>query len=212
MYSSHKQVGRTRVNKVRESLKTKKTHVHHKKNKVTGLDKLFLLQKDLFKDGLNLNEYVEYLTDKIEKKNYYYRGLNSDDIDALKKRYGDLIEKENMEYNRIGDEKALNRKRRKQFRDKKRKLVYEKKRELIGELFKHMKSTNSIGVLRNTELLSDDPDKWRDTKKALFSGGRYIEPQDKKWNKVYGVIVSPLQCYLFNLHSPEEMNRYVFEN
>ena len=36
MYSSHKQVGRSRVNKVREGLKTKKTHVQHKKNKVTG--------------------------------------------------------------------------------------------------------------------------------------------------------------------------------
>ena len=76
MYSSHKQVGRTRVNQVREGLKTKKTHVQHKKSKVTGLDKLFLLQKELFREGLNLNEYVEYLTDKIEKKNYYYRGLN----------------------------------------------------------------------------------------------------------------------------------------
>ena len=212
MYSSHKQVGRTRVNKVREGLKTKKTHVQHKKSKVTGLDKLFLLQKDLFRDGLNLNEYVEYLTDKIEKKNYYYRGLNSDNIDALKKRYGDLIEKENMEYNRIGDEKALSRKRRKQFREKRGKLVYEKRKELIGELFKTMKSSNSIGVLRSTELLSDDPDKWTETKKTLFSGGRYIETQDKKWNKVYGVIVSPLSCHLFNLHSPEEMNRYVFEN
>ena len=212
MYSSHKQVGRSRVNKVREGLKTKKTHVQHKKRKVTGLDKLFLLQKDLFRDGLNLNEYVEYLTDKIDKKNYYYRGLNSDDIDALKKRYGDLIEKENMEYNRIRDEKALSRKRRKQFREKRRKLVYEKRRELIGELFKHMKSSNSIGVLRNTELLSDDPDRWTETKKTLFSGGRYIETQDKKWNKVYSVIVSPLSCHLFNLHSLEEMNRYVFEN
>ena len=131
MYCSHKQVGRTRVNQVREGLKTKKTHVQHKKNTKTGLDKLFLLQNDLFKEGLNLNEYVEYLTDKIDKKHYYYRGLNSDNIDALKDRYGGLIEKENMEYNRIGDEKALNRKRRKQFREKRGKLVYEKRRELL---------------------------------------------------------------------------------
>ena len=212
MYSSHGQIGRIRVNKVWESLKTKKTHVQHKKNKVTGLDKLFLLQKDLFRDGLNLNEYVEYLTGKINKKHYYYRGLNSDNIDALKKRYGDLIEKENMEYNRIGDEKALSRKRRKQFREKRGKLVYKKRKELIGELFKHMKSTNSIGVLRNTELLSDDPDKWGNTKKTLFSGGRYIETHDAKWVKVYRLIVSPLSCHLFNLHSLQEMNRYVFEN
>ena len=77
---------------------------------------------------------------------------------------------------------------------------------------KLMKSSNSIGVLRNTELLSDDPGRWKDTKKSLFSGGRYIETQDKKWNKVYSVIVSPLSCHLFNLHSYDEMNRYVFEN
>ena len=75
MYSSHKQVGRSRVNKVREGLKTKKTHVQHKKNKVTGLDKLFLLQNELFKEGLNLNEYVEYLSDKV-KLNFITNTLN----------------------------------------------------------------------------------------------------------------------------------------
>lgn len=212
MFCSNAQMGRTRVNKVREGLKTKKTHVQYKKNNVTGLDKLFLLQNELFKEGLDLNEYVDYLIDKIEKKKYYYNGLNSGNIEKLKERYEKLIEKENLRYNKIGDEKVLNRKRRKQFREKKGKLVYEKKKELIGELFKHMKSSNSIGVLRNTELLSDDPDRWKDTKKSLFSGGRYIETQDKKWNTVYSAIVSPLSCHLFNLHSYDEMNRYVFEN
>ena len=212
MFCSNAQMGRTRVNKVREGLKTKKTHVQYKKNNVTGLDKLFLLQNDLFKEGLDLNEYVDYLTDKIEKKKYYYNGLNSENIEKLKERYEKLIEKENLNYNKIGDEKKLNRKRRKQFREKRGKLVYEKKKELIGELFKHMKSSNSIGVLRNTELLSDDPGRWKDTKKSLFSGGRYIETQDKKWNKVYSFIVSPLSCHLFNLHSYYEMNRYFFEN
>jgi hypothetical protein len=212
MFCSNSQMGRTRVNKVREGLKTKKTHVQYKKNNVTGLDKLFLLQNELFKGGLDLNQYVDYLTDKIEKKKYYYNGLNSENIEKLKERYEKLIEKENLNYNKIGDEKKLNRKRRKQFREKKRKLVYEKRKELIGELFKHMKSSNSIGVLRNTELLSDDPDRWKGTQKSLFSGGRYIETQDKKWSKVYSDIVSPLSCHLFNLHSYEEMNRYVFEN
>ena len=212
MYCSHKQVGRIRVNRVRDGLKTRKTHVQYKKNTKTGLDKLFLLQKDLFRDGLNLDEYVEYVTDKIDKKHYYYRGLNSDNIDALKDRYSGLIEKENMEYNRIGDEKQLNRKRRNQFREKKKKIVYDKRRELMGELFKTMKSSNSIGVLRNTELLSDDPDKWKNTKKTLFSGGRYIETQDAKWTKIYSKLVSPLECNLFNLHSYSELNRYVFEN
>ena len=84
MFCSNAQMGRTRVNKVREGLKTKKTHVQYKKNNVTGLDKLFLLQNDLFKEGLDLNEYVDYLTDKIEKKKYYYNGLNSENIEKPK--------------------------------------------------------------------------------------------------------------------------------
>jgi len=212
MYSAHKQVGRTQVNKVRDGLKTKKTHVQHKKNNVTGLDKLFLLQKELFREGIDLNEYVNYLTGKIDKKHYYYRGLNSDNIDVLKKRYGDLIERENMEYNRVGDEKTLNRKRRKQFREKRRTLIYKKRAELIGKLFKNIKGSNSTGVLRNTELLSIDPDRWNDTKKTLFSGGRYLETQDKNWVDIYGLVVSPITAHLFNLHSSHDLNRYVFEN
>ena len=195
MYSSHNQVGKTRVNKVREGLKSRKTHVQYKKNNKTGLDKLFLLQESLFKEGLDLDEYVDYITDKINKNCYYYRDLNTDKIDMLKKRYSNLIEKENLKYNKIGDEKTLNR-----------------KRELINELFKHMKSSNSIGVLRSTELHSDDPEKWNNTKKTMFSGGRYIETHDKKWVDVYNILVSQSQCHLFNLHSTHEMNRHVFEN
>ena len=212
MYSSHKQVGKTRVNKVRESLKTKKTHVQHKKNKVTGLDKLFLLQNELFKEGLNLNEYVEYLSDKVQSKKFYYRGLNSENIDALKKRYGDLIEKENLTYNLIGYEKEVSRRRNKQFREKKRKLIYEKKRELIGKLFKKMKSSRSLGVLKNTDILSDDPDKWVETKKHIFTGGRYIEAHDSEWTKIYKKIESNGVYHLFDLHSEHAMNQYVFEN
>lgn len=212
MYSSHNQVGKTRVNKVRESLKSRKTHVQYKKSNKTGLDKLFLLQESLFKEGNDLDDYVDYITDKINKNCYYYRDLNTDKIDMLKKRYSNLIEKENLKYNKLGDEKALNRKRRKVFREKKRNMVNNRKRELINELFKHMKSSNSIGVLRSTELHSDDPEKWNNTKKTMFSGGRYIETHDKKWVDVYNVLVSPSQCHLFNVHSTQEMNRHVFEN
>ena len=129
MFCSDAQVGRTRVSKVREGLKTKKTHVQHKKDNRTGLDKVFLLQNELFKEGLDLDEYVDYITDKIENKKYFYNGLNSDNIEALKKRYSKLIiEKENTRYNQIGDEKRLNRKRRKQFREKKRNIIREKER------------------------------------------------------------------------------------
>lgn len=212
MFCSDAQVGRTRVSKVREGLKTKKTHVQHKKDNRTGLDKLFLLQNELFKEGLDLDEYVDYLTDKIEKKKYFYNGLNSDNIEALKKRYSKLIEKENTRYNQIGDEKRLNRKRRKQFREKKRNLIREKKQSLIDELYKNMKSSQSLGILRNTDVLSSDPDKFNNTKLNMFTGTRYIETQDKKWVDIYAKLSSPYTYHLFDLHSTTALNQYVFEN
>lgn len=212
MFCSDSQVGRTRVNKVRESLKTKKTHVQFKNDNKTGLDKLFLLQNELFKEGLDLDEYVDYLTDKIEKKKYYYNGLNSENIDNLKKRYEKLIEKENLRYNKIGDEKALNRKRRKQFREKKKKMVREKKREMIDDLFKNMKSSQSLGILRTTELHSSDPERWNNTKRTMFSGGRYIETPDTKWVDIYSKLSSPYSYHLFDLHSSLDLNKFVFEN
>lgn len=212
MFCRDSQSGRVRVNKVREGLKTKKTHVQNKKDRKTGLDKLFLLQHELFKEGLDLDEYVDYITDKIENKKYYYNGLTSENIDALKKRYSKLIEKENLKYNSLGDKKNINRKRRKQFREKKRNLIIEKKRELIEELYKSLKSSQSLGVLRNTEFLSSDPEKWKSTKLNLFSGGRYIETQDINWVPIYAKLVSQHSHHLFDLHSNYALNDYVFEN
>ena len=202
-----------RVNKSDESLKTKKTHVQYSKTKrASGLDKLFLLQNDLFKEGLDLNEYINYVTDKVNKKHYYYNGLNSDNIDALKERYGKRIERENNTYNQRGDEMKINRKRINQFRVKKRNMIYQKRMELIGSLLKTMKSSNALGVLRNTELLSDDPNNWSNTKKSIFSGGRYLETQDKHWVAIYRKLVSPSSYHLFNLHSLKELDQFVFEN
>ena len=115
-----------------------------------------------------MDEYVDYLTDKIEKKKYYYNGLNSENIEKLKERYEKLIEKENLKYNKIGDEKALNRKRRKQIsREKKRNMVREKKRELIEDLFKNMKRF-SVRSNRSTELHSSDPGRWNNTRGPCF--------------------------------------------
>ena len=212
MFCNDSQAGRSRVSKVREGLKTNKTHVQHKKNKKTGLDKIFLLQNELFKEGLDLDEYVEYLTDKIKKKKYFYNGLNSDNIDALKKRYSKLIEKEQSRYNQIGNEKLLNRKRRKQFREKKRNMIREKKESLINELYKNIKGSQSVGILRNTEFLSSDPDNFNNTKLNLFTGSRYIETQDKKWVEIYAKLSSPYSYHLFDLHSTGALNEYVFEN
>ena len=54
-------------------------------------------------------------------------------------------------------------------------------KELISELFKEMKKSNTIGITRNPELLSDDPEKWNTTKLYLFTGGRYLEGADQAW-------------------------------
>lgn len=211
MYQSHSQVGRTRVNKRRDSIKTRKTHVQHKKKKCTGLDKLFNLQEELFKEGLDANDYNNYIMNKIETKKYYYRGLTNEDIDKLKERYGNLIEKENNKYIMIGKRKELNRKRRSDFKNKKRKLINDKKAFLIKSLLTEMKKSNTIGVLRNTDNLSTDPDEWNRTKKVLFSGGRYIETQDKRWVNIYCKICSNFSPHLFDLHSIDSLNQFVFD-
>lgn len=212
MYQHHSQVGKTRVNRVRESIKTKKTHVQFKKDKKTGLDKLFILQKELFKEGLDAEEYSDYVQDKIKNKKYYYTGLSTDDLEKLNKRYGNLIEKENNKYITLGNTKKINRKRRSDFKTKKRSIINDKKRELIKELFKEMRKANTIGVLRNTDNYSDDPDKWKNTKNFIFSGGRYIESHDNGWVNVYSKIISNFSPYLFDLHSTDSLNQYVFDN
>ena len=212
MYQNNKQMGRTRVHKIKESKCFKKTHVQFKKNKITGIEKLYMLQNDLFKEGLNANEYNNYIIEKINKKNYYYQSLTKGEIELLKKRFGDLIQKENNKFNEIGNLKKINRKRRFIFKEKKRKLINEKKKYLIETLFKEMKKCSSIGVLKGNEGLSSDPDKWNHTKLLLFSGGRYIESGDKGWTRIYQKINSLCSHYLFDLHSNDALNEYVFHS
>ena len=212
MYQNHSQVGRTRVNRVRESIKTKKTHVQFKKDKTTRLDKLFKLQGELFKDGLDADEYNDYIIDKIRDKKYYYRGLSEDDIEKLKERYGNMIEKENNNYTVIGKNKEVSRKRRSDFKNKKRSIINEKKRELIDTLLTEMKRANTIGVLRNTESMSTEPSNWNNTKNFLFSGGRYIESHDKKWVDVYTKLSSNFSPHLFDLQSTSSLNQFVFDH
>ena len=211
MYSSHHQVGRPRVNKVREGIKNKKTHVQKKNTKSSGLDKLFKLQEELLKEGLNENEYNDYIVNKIDNNKYYYRSLSNKDFELLKKRYYDLIVKESNRYSEIGDIKRINRKRRLDFRRKKKGMILEKKEILIKELFRKMKKSNTIGVLKNTDSLSTDPEKWNETKLVLFSGGRYIESHDKVCVNIYRKITSGFSPHLFNLHSIQSLNQYVLD-
>lgn len=211
MYHNHSQVGKTRVSRVRESIKTKKTHVQFKKDKMNGLDKLFKLQDELFKEGLDSNEYNDYIIDKIQNKKYYYRGLTDENIEKLNKRYGDMIEKENNNYIVLGKSKEISRKRRSDFKNKKRSIVDDKKRELINSLLKEMKRANSIGVLKNTDSMSSEPKTWNNTKNFLFSGGRYLESHDHKWVDIYRKLSSNFSPYLFDLHSTSSLNQLVFD-
>lgn len=211
MYPNHSQVGRTRVNRVRESIKTKKTHVQFKKDNITGLDKLFKIQNELFKEGLDADEYNDYILDKIKNKMYYYRGLNDETIEKLNKRYGNMVEKENNNYTTIGKNKEVSRKRRSDFKNKKRCIVSDKKKELIDSLLKEMKMSNSIGVLKNNDNMSSDPSNWNNTKNFLFSGGRYLESHDHRWVDIYRKLSSNFSPHLFDLHSTSSLNQFVFD-
>lgn len=212
MYCNHAQVGRTKVNKVREGIKTRKTHVQNKRTERTVLDKLFLLQNELFKDGLTQTDYKNHVQEKVNNDKYYYKKISEEDVSKLNERYALLIKNENNKVNKRGDEVDFSRNKKKKFREKKNTLQMEKKRELINKLFKEIKKSNSNGVSRNPELLSDDPDKWDTTKLLLFTGGRYLEGSDREWCDIYSKIESPNKANMFNLSSYSDLKDYVLEN
>ena len=212
MYCNHAQVGRTKVNKVREGIKTRKTHVQNKRTERTVLDKLFLLQNELFKDGLTQTEYKNHVQEKVNNDKYYYKKISEEDVSKLNERYAFLIKNENNKVNKRGDEVDFSRNKKKKFREKKNTLQMEKRRELINKLFKEIKKSNSNGVSRNPELLSDDPDKWDTTKLLLFTGGRYLEGSDREWCDIYSKIESPNKANMFNLSSYSDLKDYVLEN
>ena len=212
MYCNHAQVGRTKVNKVREGIKTRKTHVQNKRTERTVLDKLFLLQNELFKDGLTQTDYKNHVQEKVNNDKYYYKKISEEDVSKLNERYALLIKNENNKVNKRGDEVNFSRNKKRKFREKKNTLQMEKKRELINKLFKEIKKSNSNGVSRNPELLSDDPDKWDTTKLLLFTGGRYLEGSDREWCDIYSKVESPNKANMFNLSSYSDLKEYVLEN
>lgn len=212
MYCNHAQVGRTRVNKIREGIKTRKTHVQNKESERTVLDKLFLLQNELFKDGLTQSEYKNHVQEKVNGDKYYYKKISEEDVSKLNERYALLIKNENNKVNKRGDEVNFSRNKKRKFREKKNTLQMEKKRELINKLFKEMKKSNSTGITRNPELLSDDPDKWNATKLYLFTGGRHLEGSDQEWCRIYSKIESLNKANMFNLSSYSDLKEYVLEN
>lgn len=239
MYQNHSQVGRTRVNKIKEGKKNPPspkvlyksdglTHLRprssipvktpdckvvgqFRENKVTYMDKLYGIQNYLLKEGLTMDEYTDYVQDKINNDKYYYKCLSVKDIALLNKRYRRLLQEEDSKYNSLGETKEFNRRQRRLFREKRKVVVDKKKSELIDELYNNLRKSNSLGHLKNTDLHSNDPSRWSESKKTLFVGGRYLEGGDKDWCNVYHKINSQVSANLFDLHSNTELPRYVFE-
>ena len=100
MFNNHKQSGRTRVNWKNDSKKTKKTHVQQKKMNVTAMDKLYGLQKQFLKDGMNTLEYKNYVQEKVNNNKYYYRKLSEEDVSKLQQRYRRLVQENNLQKNK----------------------------------------------------------------------------------------------------------------
>ena len=213
-FNSDKQVGRTRVNFVSDSKKNKnkKTHVQHKKNNVTVMDKLFQHQNELFKDGLSPLEYKNYVQEKINNEKFYYKNLSSENFEELNKRYTRMVQDKKNKLNLVLSERVRQTRQKKLFKDKKRGIVYKQKKEMIEALFKELAKTNALGIAKkNSEFITSDPDKWVETKKRLFLGGRYFEKADKEWVEVYKKIVSVNSAHLFDMHSHEDLNNYVMD-
>tara|TARA_B100002051_G_C16668349_1_gene603075 strand:+ start:204 stop:926 length:723 start_codon:yes stop_codon:yes gene_type:complete len=237
MFASNSQVGRTRVNKIREGNKRppkgreinkgdgfiqlkKRSSNPVKKNSskkvgnvkqysVTGFQKLLELQDFLIKEGMSFSEYQNYTQEKINNDKYYYVNLNDKQNAELLQRYRRLCQKKNDRNNAMEEKHNKSKEFRKQHRSKVSDAVREKKREKIDELFKEINRSTSIGVIRNTSILSSDPDRWIETKKLLFLGGRYLETQDKNWCKVYLKIESPVRAHLFDLHNGCDLSRFI---
>ena len=151
-----------------------------------------------------------YIQEKINKEKYYYKNLSTEDIEFLKKRYKNKQSIKQNKLNMTLSERNRKNRQIKLFKEKKNRIIYEQKRGVIDALFRELNKTKAIGVGRSTELLSNDPEKWTETKKCLFTGGRYFEGQDKGWVDIYQCLVSCNNAHLFNLNSHSELNDYIY--
>ena len=207
-----KQAGKTRVNVVSDRKKTGKTHVQLKGNgQTTGLDKLYKLQDEFFKDGMSASDYKDYVQDKINNDMYYYKNLSSDDFDKLKKRYSRMGQSKKNNLNLILSDRIRKKRQKKLFKEKKSDMICRQKRGLIEGLFKEFSKSKALGITNSTQFLSSNPDDWNNTKNLLFTGGRYFESQDKGWVAVYQKIVSGNNAHLFDINSAEDLNQYVMD-
>ena len=209
MYSNHKQSGRSRVNLVFDRKKKGKVHEQHKVKKVTGVDKLFQLQNELFKDGMKPSEYQNYIQEKINNEKYYYKNLSNSDFERLKIRYNRMAKTKENNLNFILSDRKRKKRQKKLFKERKRNIIKKQKQGVIEELFKELSKTKAIGVGKKVDMLSSDTDKWNETKKVLFTGGRYFEKADKEWSAVYQKLISENRAHLFNMQSTDDLNEYV---
>ena len=209
MYHVNKQGGRTNVNILSDSKKTRKTHVQHKKTTMTGLDKLYELQTEFFKDGMSSTTYKDHIQTGINKEGYYYKNISSDDFDKLTKRYSRMEQTKKNNLTLTLTKREMKNRQKNLFKDKKRVVIEKQKREMIIILFKELSRTTALGVSNDIRNHSTSPDDWNETKKLLFHGGRYFEKQDQGWVKVYRKIVSGSNAHLFGINSHDDFHRYV---
>lgn len=205
MYSSTKQSGRSRVNWVSDSRqnKNKKSHVQNKEVKKHEFDHFYKIQDRLLKEGLNLQQYENYLQEKINNHKFHYRNLSENHVTVLKERYSRVLKKRDDRYHEIGEKKKMNRRQRMLFREKKRTLIHEQQRFLIEEL---------LQKVSRGKHLSSDPTLWSETKKNIYRGQVVDKQGEKSWIEIYKRIVSPVKAHLFNLHSNDALNQYVYDH
>lgn len=201
-----KNVGRTRVNTFSDAKKNRNKNLQSKNVKMTAMDKLYQLQNIFFKEGMKNEEYENYIQEKINNDKYYYNNLSNDDIENLKKRFRKLHQTKENKLNLTLSERNRKNRQKKLFKEKKSNMINTQKSSMIDSLFKEINKSRAIGLTKSTDTLSNDPDNWKETKKFLFTGGRYFETSDKAWVDIYQKLVSNNSAHLFDLHSPSSLN------
>jgi hypothetical protein len=240
MYCNHKQVGRTRVNKVRErqknppkgriihkddgfvQLKPRGSLASYKANekvigqikdhKMTGLDKLFKVQTELFKKGLTLSDYKNYVQDKINNDKYYYTFLSEENVTQLHNHYKSMCQKKDNKITMLHEDRKRSKRQKMLFKEKKNRIIKIQKQRLIDILLKELKKSTGNGLSRKVDFLTITSDNWNEMKYLLFTGGRYMESHDKGWTDIYSKLVSPNRGLMLGKITHDDLNKFILEN
>ena len=167
MYCVDKNQGRTRVNFISDSQKDKKRKSQSKKNIETDFDKLISLQKGFISQGMRLNEYKNYVQEKINNEKYYYKNMSQESIDRLYSIYENRLQRKKNSINEMLNDREIKNRQNKLFREKKRNIINNQKQFIIEKILKELSSLNEIGISKCIGL-SNDPDKWNETKKVSY--------------------------------------------